>query len=173
MTRTKAPSARPTAPTGEREAPEATRRAGPCYGTAMRKASRRVSQLYDDALAPCGLRGTQFAILAELSAREQPPTLAALAAALVIDRSALGHSLRPLERDGLVALQAGKEDRRRRQVVLTALGSERYQAARPLWRQAQDRFRSVFGEAEGERLRATLLRIAYDERLGGPGKGAD
>ena len=33
----------------------------PCIATAMRKASRRLSQLYDDALAPSGLRATQYA----------------------------------------------------------------------------------------------------------------
>jgi hypothetical protein len=33
----------------------------------MRKASRRLSQLHDNALEPCGLRSTQFAILAELN----------------------------------------------------------------------------------------------------------
>ena len=38
-----------------------------CYATALRKASRRVSGLYDEILAPTGLRSTQFAILGELT----------------------------------------------------------------------------------------------------------
>jgi len=37
---------------------------GQCSCTALRKATRRVSQLYDAALEPCGLRTTQRAILA-------------------------------------------------------------------------------------------------------------
>ena len=47
-----------------------------CYGTALRKASRRVTALYDETLAPSGLRSTQFAILAEIVDRDEaPPTL--------------------------------------------------------------------------------------------------
>jgi DNA-binding MarR family transcriptional regulator len=138
-----------------------------CNATAMRKASRRIAQLYDDALAPSGLRSSQFAILAELhELGDKPPTLAQLAAALVIDRSALGHNLRPLERDGLVVLKEGVEDRRRRHIMLTEQGRARLQQALGLWEAAQDRFHAVFGQSEAEALRSALLDIAYDERLG-------
>ncbi len=138
----------------------------PCSATAMRKASRRLTQLYDDALGPCGLRSTQFAILAELDRRPMaPPTMAELAHALVTDRSTLGHNLGPLERDGLIALQAGEEDRRRRHVVLTSPGEAKLAEARPLWAAAQERFNAVFGESEAVHLRSVLLSIADDERL--------
>ena len=50
------------------------REVSPCNATAMRKASRRLTQLYDDALEPCGLRSTQFAILAELDRRSLEPS---------------------------------------------------------------------------------------------------
>lgn len=135
----------------------------------MRKASRRLTQLYDDALVPCGLRSTQFAILTELKRRSTtPPTMAELARALVTDRSALGHNLKPLERDGLIALQEGDEDRRRRHVVLTEQGEAKLAEARPLWATAQAQFNAVFGEAEAASLRLVLLGIAYDERLAWP-----
>jgi DNA-binding MarR family transcriptional regulator len=42
-----------------------------------------------------------------------PPTIGELAKALVMDRSSLGHTLRPLERDGLIAFEQSTEDRRR------------------------------------------------------------
>jgi len=142
----------------------------PCFATAMRKASRRLTQLYDDALAPTGLRSTQFAILVELDARaDDPPTVAELAGALVTDRSAVGHNLRPLERDGLVALREGDDDRRRRHVVLTPAGQIRLRDALPRWQAAQDHFLAVFGDAAGAALRATLLGIAHDDRLAPPG----
>jgi len=41
--------------------------AGRCNCTALRKASRRISQLYDAALAPSGLKITQRAILAQVA----------------------------------------------------------------------------------------------------------
>lgn len=140
--------------------------ASPCNATALRKASRRLTQLYDDALEPSGLRSTQFAILAELNRHgKAPPTMAELAHALVTDRSALGHNLRPLERDGYVTLEESDEDRRRRHVVMTSQGKVKFREARPLWARAQERFVTVFGESAAADLRATLLDIAYDERL--------
>jgi DNA-binding MarR family transcriptional regulator len=88
-----------------------------------------------------------------------------LAETLVLDRSALGHNLRPLERDGLIALVAGDGDRRRRRVVLTTKGRATFAQGRRAWKLAQDRFDDVFGESAAAKLRATLLRIARDERL--------
>jgi DNA-binding MarR family transcriptional regulator len=140
---------------------------GSCNATAMRKASRRLAKFYDDILEPCGLRATQYAILHELNRRMQaPPTMRELADALVMDRSALGHSLRPLEREGLVRLARSDEDRRRRHVIMTAAGEAKRRQGTPLWQIAQDRFEKVFGRAEAAQLRRTLLGIARDERLG-------
>ncbi len=132
----------------------------------MRKASRRLTQLYDDALEPCGLRSTQYTILFEIERRSKaPPTMAELAQALVMDRSALGHNLRPLERDGFIALQEGEEDRRRRHVLITPEGRAKVRQAKQLWRKAQDRFSEVFGKSEAAELGGIRLGIAYDERL--------
>jgi len=138
----------------------------PCFSTAVRKASRRLTQLYDEALAASGLRSTQFTILAEIDLRSKPPpTVAALARRLVMDRSALGHNLRPLVRDGLVRLEASDRDQRRRQVTLTAKGLATLRAAMPLWRRAQERVGTVLGAATARELRATMLAIAQNERL--------
>ena len=138
----------------------------PCIASAIRKASRRLSQLYDDALGPAGMRSTQYSILFELNRRsKKPPTMRELADVLVMDRSALGHNLRPLQRDGLIALQGSSEDRRRRHVVMTAQGRARYRRATPLWEIAQHRFDEVYGKSKGEELRATLSVIAHHERL--------
>src|SRR5258705_2720031 len=89
----------------------------PCSATAMRQATRRMTQLYAYALAPAGLRSTQYAILEELHRQaDAPPTMGEMAETRVLDQSALRHNLRPLERDGLIALVAGDNDRRRRRV---------------------------------------------------------
>ncbi|HKC81895.1 MAG TPA: MarR family winged helix-turn-helix transcriptional regulator [Gemmatimonadaceae bacterium] len=137
-----------------------------CYGTALRKASRRVTALYDEALVPSGLRSTQFAILAEIVDRDEgPPTLNQLADDLVLDRSGLGHSLRPLEREGLIRLEKNSSDRRSTLVTLTDQGRERYAYAFTLWQKAQDRYASVIGEAQANELRQRLLEIAHDDQL--------
>src|SRR3984957_16660829 len=136
-------------------------RASECFATAARKASRRLTQFYDDALEPSGLRSTQYAILTELARSGAPPTLAELAGALVSDRSAVGHNLRPLIRDGYVALEPGVQDRRERRVVLTARGQSKHGEARALWQAAHDEFLPVYGNDHSESLRAALLDIAY------------
>jgi DNA-binding MarR family transcriptional regulator len=82
------------------------------------------------ALAPSGLRVTQYALLSELERRsKKPPTMHELSDSMVMDRSALGHNLRPLERDGLIALEESKENRRRRHVVVTAQGRAKHREA--------------------------------------------
>jgi DNA-binding MarR family transcriptional regulator len=138
----------------------------PCHMSALRKAARKVTQLYESALAETGLRSTQFAILSELHNRgDDPPTLAELAESLVIERSAVGHTLRPLERDGLLLLQAG-EDRRQRHILLTPKGKAKFKQGVAAWRSAQERFETLFGPARAQELRLTLLGLAYDERFG-------
>jgi DNA-binding MarR family transcriptional regulator len=137
-----------------------------CAATALRKASRRITQFYDSALAPSGLRSTQYAILSALHKRAaNPPTLQELADTLVMDRSALGHTLRPLEREGFVAFEQGEFDRRLRHVVLLQPGADAYLAAKPMWASAQRRFHELFGADEATALRQTLLDIAHGERF--------
>ncbi|MGA7810559.1 MarR family winged helix-turn-helix transcriptional regulator [Bradyrhizobium sp.] len=140
-----------------------------CNCAALRKASRRLSQLYDAALASSGLKATQFAILAEIERRQEAaPTMRDLADALVMDQSTIGQNLRPLERDGLIALVLDKADRRRRHVTLTKHGRSRFAAARPLWETAQTRFESHFGKQEAANLRAALSTIAEAPMDPGP-----
>lgn len=135
-----------------------------CYATALRKASRRLTSLYDEALAPSGLRSTQYAILTELAAG-QPVTINELAHALVLDRSGLGHSLRPLQRDGLIQLDQDPDDRRSVRVTLTAEGRRRQGQARKLWRSAQDRVGEALGISAANGLRDQLNQLAEDDRL--------
>ncbi len=139
---------------------------GECFATSVRKASRRLTQLYDDALAPSGLRSTQFSILAELAARSASTALTALAEAMVSERSSLGHALRPLVRDGSVTLCRGEADRRTQRIVLTNRGHDKFREALTYWRTAQQAFVSLYGDEWSETLRSTVLTIAYDDRLG-------
>jgi len=139
---------------------------GECFATSVRKASRRLTQLYDDALAPSGLRSTQFAILVQLAARSTSPTLTELAEAMLSDQSSLGHALRPLVQEGYVALRRGEADRRTQQIVLTDSGQRKFQEALANWRTAQEAVVLLYGEEWSETLRAAVLTIAHDNRLG-------
>jgi DNA-binding MarR family transcriptional regulator len=136
----------------------------PCTCGSLRRASRRISQLYDAALAPLGLKATQYAILSELERAGGIP-MRELAAAMVMDRSTLGHNLRPLQRDGLVVLRLAKGDRRKRHVELTSRGGAALRRAKTLWRRAEGHFERVFGKREAADLRTILLSIAANEQL--------
>lgn len=128
--------------------------AAECLGFSIRKAARVASQVYDDALAPAGLRGTQFSLLNAL-ALTGGATITELARALVMDRTTLTRNLGPLRKEGLVEVVRG-EDRRQKTVALTAAGRKRLDQALPLWRDAQNALLSAMGEQRAERLRNDL-----------------
>ena len=138
-----------------------------CTCGSLRKASRRVSQFYDTALAPAGIKSTQFSILSEVERGTVagPVTMCELASAMVMDRSTLGHNLRPLERDDLVVLRQARQDRRKRYVELTRKGKSLLLRARRLWRRAENRFERIFGKDSAAELRAVLLDIANNSDL--------
>jgi DNA-binding MarR family transcriptional regulator len=138
-----------------------------CTCGSLRKASRRISQFYDTALAPVGIKSTQFSILSEVDrgSVEGAVTMCELATAMVMDRSTLGHNLKPLERDDLVALRLSSDDRRKRYVELTRKGKSVLQRSRRLWRHAEGRFEKIFGKEPAAELRAVLLSIAGNKEL--------
>jgi DNA-binding MarR family transcriptional regulator len=135
---------------------------GRCNCTALRKATRRVSQLYDAALAPSGLKTTQRAILAQLG-RSEPAAVGELAAALVMDAGALAHTLKPLERDGLVAVAVDPDDRRNRLIRLTRQGRAKLAETDALWARAQAGFEAGFGRVKSDSLREALQFLVSDQ----------
>src|ERR1700736_4298507 len=130
-----------------------------CNCGALRQAARRVTRFYDEALAPIGLGVNQFSILVRLNL-VGPSTIQDLARLLVMDRSTLGHLLRPLEKRGLVTLEVCKQDRRSRRIALTRAGKALVAKARPRWAGAQRRFESTFGQEAALELRTLLKQVA-------------
>jgi DNA-binding MarR family transcriptional regulator len=140
-----------------------------CSAAVMRMAARRISQFYDGYLAPEDLKVSQYSVLSTAARRrDQPPTVNDLADELGMDRSTLGHNLRPLERDGFVVLEADKVDKRIRRVVVTDLGRAKREACRKLWVLAQGHFEKAFGKERTEELAGLLMSIARDLDLGAP-----
>ncbi|ODP32168.1 MarR family winged helix-turn-helix transcriptional regulator [Pandoraea sp. ISTKB] len=132
---------------------------GVCNNTALRKAARHVTRFYDTCLADTGLRGTQYAIL-NLVATRGPSTIADLAETLVMDRATMGHNLRPLERDGLIAIRVGQRDRREREVTLTDEGMALEAEGKLAWNRAQKQFETLFGKEDALAMRRVMARIA-------------
>jgi DNA-binding MarR family transcriptional regulator len=138
----------------------------PCIVAAMRAATRRVTQLYDEAMAPTGLRFTQFHILSELERRSaDPPTVSELAEILTMERSALGQTLRPLTRDGFIDVGEDERDGRRRPIKLTKAGKDKVVRGRRYWARAHQKFKHFFGENQTVVLRKTLRDVAESAQL--------
>ena len=149
-------------PDKAKQAPRVSR----CNISAVKKAARRLSLLYDTVLAPTGLKSTQYGILSALNSRGAAlPTVGELAEELVMDRSTLGQNLRPLERDQLVRLLTDPKDRRSRLIALTQQGIAKVNEAAKYWRIAQDCFETTFGKQEAAELRSVLHAIAHNEKL--------
>src|ERR1700692_2204217 len=110
-----------------------------CNNASLRKAARRLGKLYDAVLEPSGLKATQCSLLTQIYDLGNP-TMAELAKSLLMDLSAMRHSLGPLIRDGLAVLQSDAKDGRVKRVVLTPAGVAKFKQAMALWRKAQERF---------------------------------
>lgn len=113
----------------------------PCLCGRLRRASRTLSRLYDEALDPVGLTVTQFAILRALNRLEQP-TLGELAEETSHEKSGLWRTLQPLIRDGRVEAEI---DGRVQRLKLTDQGLMTLVRALPMWREAQGRVERVLG----------------------------
>ena len=133
-----------------------------CNCFMARSAARHVTQLYDQFLAPVGLHVTQFSILAKLK-RVGPVTINALAKEMVMDRTTLGRNVLPLERDGLIKIEASAADGRAKELHLTKAGEKRLLAGREAWAQAQARFDDRFGAKRAADFRTMLRAVVASD----------
>jgi DNA-binding MarR family transcriptional regulator len=108
-------------------------------------------------MQPGGLRGTQFSILVTLSFTG-PQTVTKLSEHLVMDRTTLTRNLRPLEKQGLIKLEQGK-DLRVRTASMTSRGSKTLQKALPLWEKAQNQVIQKLGRKRFNALVSDLSEI--------------
>ena len=128
-----------------------------CACGRLRRATRALTQLYDDLMAPSGLRVTQFSLLRTL-AREGTSRMSELAGILLLDRTALSRNLDPLVERGFVAIAPGR-DARTREVSLTPAGEKAVHGAETHWKRAQARVAAKLGATKLDALIVTLREI--------------
>ncbi len=109
-----------------------------CVGSGARQLSRLLTRFYDKALAPSGLKLTQFSILTVV-ALHKTVTIMQLAAAQKIEHTTLTRNIALLQCQGYVVVEAGEQDARTRHVRLTPKGEGALTEALPRWEQAQQR----------------------------------
>lgn len=132
----------------------------PCVCTTVRKASRALSRLYDEALAEAAMTAAQLAILrAVLRAGSAGQPLSRLADALVMDRTSLYRSLTPLIRKGWIALGTGPGGRAK-VALLTAAGRRATESAAAHWGAAQTRMVRALGTRRWQALHQDLAELA-------------
>lgn len=133
-----------------------------CACTTLRKASRAVGKVYDEALAPCGMTAGQFAILRHVSGGDGVP-LSRLAEALVLDRTSLYRALTPIEARGWVAVRQGPG--KSKLASLTDAGRTALEHAEPHWAAVQARVIGTMGDfwAALDISLKSMTRLAREE----------
>jgi DNA-binding MarR family transcriptional regulator len=121
-----------------------------CLCGSFRRASRSLTQLYDEALRPAGLRATQFTVLQVLS-RAGDLSQGELGRILAMDSTTLTRTLEILERNGWILKRTGK-DRRERRMSLAKVGELQLRRALPLWEKVQARLRRRLGNERWDSL---------------------
>jgi DNA-binding MarR family transcriptional regulator len=116
-----------------------------------------MTDLYDEALAPVGLKVTQFSVL-RTSQRLGPVSLSVLAEEMALDRSTLGRNLQVLVRMGLADSTEG-DDLRTRTTALTPLGVAVLERAIPLWEAVQQKVRRRLGAHRVDGLFEVLEQV--------------
>ncbi|MBT8412691.1 MAG: MarR family transcriptional regulator [Boseongicola sp.] len=114
-----------------------------CICTNLRTAALAGTEFYDARLRPSGLKVTMFRLMRQIQ-RTPNATLTLLASRMGLDRSTLGRNVRVLERQGLVAVTTG-EDERSKELFLTSEGICALEVALPLWEKAQADMSAVLG----------------------------
>jgi DNA-binding MarR family transcriptional regulator len=132
-----------------------------CGSFNLRKATRVVTQLYDDILQPTGLRSTQVVLLVALAA-EGEMSVSYMARELVMSPSTLSRTLLPLERDGLI--ESTSSGKRGKLVRLTAAGERALHNVIPYWQKAQDKFLGQVGATAWTELNERLAGLVAATR---------
>lgn len=116
-----------------------------CQCNKLRRAARKVTRVYDDALRPLGIKANQFTTLIAVSLMG-PVSITNLADKLGMERTTLTRNLLPLEKSDYIKLLTGHG--RTRNVLITAKGKSIIKEAKPAWDGAQKQVLETIGESE-------------------------
>ena len=133
---------------------------GHCTCAVLRRTARKVTQSYDRALRPAGIKLTQYSVLANVG-QDDGLSITELAERMAMDRTTLTRNLRPMARAGWIEIGPGP-DRRSRAVGITDAGRRVFETAFPLWQDVERRFRRSLGRDTAADLRRLLDRALYE-----------
>ena len=125
-----------------------------CLATRVRQLSRIVTRVYDDAMRPLGITGSQFTLLTQLG-QQDGITAVEIGFTLDIEKSTLSRNLKRLLALGLIEMDP-PAGRRGRGLHLTPKGQAMIKEAYPVWSAAQRRALSIMGEGSRTTLDGLL-----------------
>jgi DNA-binding MarR family transcriptional regulator len=137
---------------------EFARQAVPCVGFNTRRATRLITQYYDKALVPTGLRSTQYSLLNALSMLGEA-SMQDMTIIMAMDRTTLTRNLSPLLKMGLVNVSVGS-DRRAHPIKITPKGKSALENALPFWEKAQSHIVDKLGADNWDAMMRGLHQIS-------------
>ena len=124
--------------------------ASACICINVRRASRAITRIYDQALEPSHLKVTQFSVLVTVM-QSGPINTSDLARLLKLDRTTLVRNLKCSESSGFTE-EVATSDPRERMIAISESGRQAVESAMPYWRSVQKRLRARFGREQLEQL---------------------
>ena len=128
-----------------------------CACQNLRRATRIVTQIYDQELAKAGIEITQFGLLTALDLMGEA-NQKSLSAGFAMDSTTLTRTLGLLLKQGWVRVRRGK-DRRERRFSLTETGKRQLAEAQPYWESAEKRLRRKLGDAGWKSMKDAVSRV--------------
>jgi DNA-binding MarR family transcriptional regulator len=123
----------------------------PCTCASLRRAARLLTQRYEEALRPVGLRASQFTVLQMLSLVGEA-NQGEIARVLAMDSTTLTRTLGVMTRSGWLARRHG-DDRREWRFRLAPGGQKKLKQALPRWERVQETLRRKLGQSRWDALR--------------------
>ncbi|MCO6185671.1 MarR family winged helix-turn-helix transcriptional regulator [Rhizobium sp. L1K21] len=130
-----------------------------CLCLHAQRAARALARRFDNAFRHLNINNGQFSLLMALN-RPEAPTIAPVAELLAMDRTTLTAALKPLEKNGLVAIKPDEKDRRSRRLHLTEDGKALLSKALPIWIEEHEKLEAELPDNMAEILRTGLRAIA-------------
>ena len=131
-----------------------------CTGFNLKKATRVIQNLFDEAFKPVGLEGTQYTVLAHIFVHG-PISLSKVADLMHVDRTTLARNLAPLERKSLIEIKPGS-DRRSKIINITDEGKKVLADALPLWKKTQEKIKGALGIENWESMISNLSGLVKE-----------
>ena len=128
--------------------------ASQCLAVRIRRLNRVVTNLYDEALRPLGVKVSQLNILVA-AANHEKARPADLCRLLDLDPSTLSRNLRILHRQGWIDYLEDQGDARAQPFQVTAAGRELIDRAHPAWSSAQRQAEQALGEEAAAAVRSS------------------